>query len=143
MRISRSRIFCTRTQGSRIFTSISLIWSYKSHPCILYLVHPIMTLFGLKTEMWLIASSQIYIFHSKYWILASWRKRSWTVRFIHYKFNFEIVLWFRKKCVSLCSSSTALIYSALYNVYKSQRTYTRGEMWKKLLDKKLNNIFIS
>ena len=58
--ISRSRLFCARTQGSRICTSISLKWSYQSHRCILYLMPLSMTLFGLKTAMWLIASFQRY-----------------------------------------------------------------------------------
>ena len=48
------------TQGSRICTSMSLKWSYQSHRCILYLMPLSMTLFGLKTAMWLIASFQRY-----------------------------------------------------------------------------------
>ena len=36
--VSRSRIFCARTQGSRICNSISIKWSYQSRRCILYVV---------------------------------------------------------------------------------------------------------
>ena len=58
--ISPSKIFCVRTQGSRICTTISLKWSYQSHRCMLYLIPLGMTSFGLKTAMQLIASSQRY-----------------------------------------------------------------------------------
>ena len=58
--ISRCRIFCARTQGSNICTSISLKWSYQPHRVILYLMPLCMTLFGLKTAMWLIAPFQRY-----------------------------------------------------------------------------------
>ena len=43
------RMFCARTQGFRICTSISLKWSCQSYRCILYLMPLSMTLFGLKT----------------------------------------------------------------------------------------------
>ena len=64
-------IFC---QVSRICTSISLKWSYQSQRCISYLKPLSMTIFGLKTAMWLIAS-----FH-RYWSRnpGYWHKRSWT-----------------------------------------------------------------
>ena len=38
VRISRSKIFCARTQGSRICTTISFKWSYQTHRCIFYLM---------------------------------------------------------------------------------------------------------
>ena len=64
VRISRSRIFCARTEGSKICTSISLKWSYQLHRCVLYLMPPSMTIFGLKTKIWLIDSFQRF-WHSK------------------------------------------------------------------------------
>ena len=53
--IVRPRVFQSRTQWPTIRTSISLKWSYQSHRYISYVMPLNMTLFGLKTAMWLIA----------------------------------------------------------------------------------------
>ena len=83
VRTSRSRIFCARTQGSSICTSISRKWSYQSHRCISSLMPLSMTIVGLKTAIWLIASFQRYqstnpkpyyshrVFYHMYYFMAS------------------------------------------------------------------------
>ena len=58
--IVRPRIFQPRTELLTIRTSISLKQSYQSHRCTLYLIPLSVTLFGLKTAMWLIAFFQRY-----------------------------------------------------------------------------------
>ena len=61
MWISRSRIFCVRTQESRICTSISLKWSYQSHRYINYIWCP-------KYDIiWTENSDVIDSCNSRYW----------------------------------------------------------------------------
>ena len=80
--ISRSRIFCARTQVSRICTSISLKWSYQSHRCILYLI-------PRSRNSDVIDSFISEILKYELSVIVSSTKKPWVVLF---KLNFSRVL---------------------------------------------------
>ena len=118
---SRSRSFCARTQGSRICTSISLKWSYQSHRCILYLMSLSMTLFGLKTAMWLVASFRdIEVQILNPCVLA---QKIWTVRFtpiwIPQNSRTLFILEFHsvKECMNI--KYTTILWHSSYAKYSS------------------------